>query len=80
MPGGSKNPAWEGARSNLLEKSWSKRSAWWHRTCWLGAPLRLNLSKPQKGEPDFTFIHSTVQSSSAFARLSKEPAESRTPS
>lgn len=55
VPWDSENLDWEGARSNLLEKSWSKRSAWWHRTCWLGAPLRVNLTKPQKGEPDFTF-------------------------
>lgn len=50
VPWDSENLDWEGARSNLLEKSWSKRSAWWHRTCWLGAPLRVNLSKPQKGD------------------------------
>lgn len=40
---------------------------------------RESLQAPER-RPEISPFHGTVQSSSAFARLSKEPAESRTPS
>lgn len=51
VPRDSENPAWEGARSNLREKSCSKRSAWWHRTYRLGAPLQGDLKPGSSTAP-----------------------------